>query len=959
MRCRPDTCQGCPLYECGSDFSQVEGHGSLGVMIIAEANGEHEAREQLPLRSHAPSGMVFERTLRRLGYSRDQFAVTNILRCRPPQNVLDGASYELQAIAHCQQYLLAALRQHRPKVIVAFGNLPFRTLTGISGEKRTISHMRGYVFRALPEFCAAAGTPDLLVVPTFHPAFLRRGAISLTGVLARDIQRAVNIRAGKDTSYILDMPADEADAEVVDAWQAAHSLRYLTRPTLRELDLFCRDVKARSDAWQALPPDMRAASYLALSHDIETQESASLDEDTTDGFQDTRIVLSQFSIEPGSGIAMPWRDDFIRATRFLLKLPLPKTGHNYWLFDQKVLRAVGQRDLGDASYMVPAGDVHDTLQMFHYWQPDLPAHLQFAASFTQFPFPWKHFNGTNLAFYGCVDVDATLRTYRVVRRTMEDRRIWIDSQQPARAAAGYVHQVHEVRPVLAAMEDRGMPVNNERRLALGEVFDATEVECMIDLDARFPNEARKLQPKTGYKGVPPQVKPLLAEGKSLAEIATIVFHDPPKQQEDGSMDDGESYRYEQRSFEELQFDDQSRVVATSIARWCRVYQFSPNSAPQLYAYMKAKGHKAPFNKKKGRDTTEKKELERLSAKHKDNFYTKVIECREVRKMKSTYIDGWRPHADGRVHTTFTFATATGQLSSRNPNTQNYVAHGKLGKAIKSMIAAPDGYEISNWDFKSYHVVMLGFLAEDPDYIRMARIDMHSFVTWHFLKLPDADRLTELSDEELIQKFKWLKSNEKYLNVRNKQAKPSILGIGLGLMPPHLYEMNREHFESLKQAKQFREVIQQLFPKVFRWQNRIVEQAHQQQVLYSSYGMLRWFYEVQSPNGKGGWKPGDQYNAAMAFPVQNNAHGDLRERLKAMHRSGIATRYGLCNTIHDSVSFCYPIELREQHIAETYPILTSPSRVLVHPTIAPAGLCFGVECTVGPNMADRTEIKLIG
>src|ERR1035437_6122521 len=104
-RCRPAGCAGCPLEATGSDFTQVEGHGSLGVMVVAEASGEQEAREQLPLRPHAPSGMIFERTLRRLGYSRDQFSVTNILRCHPPNNILDGASYELAAIGQCQQYL--------------------------------------------------------------------------------------------------------------------------------------------------------------------------------------------------------------------------------------------------------------------------------------------------------------------------------------------------------------------------------------------------------------------------------------------------------------------------------------------------------------------------------------------------------------------------------------------------------------------------------------------------------------------------------------------------------------------------------------------------------------------------------------------------------------------------------------------------------------------------------------
>lgn len=214
-RCKPSGCEQCQCVGHGSDFSEVSGSCSLGILICGEASGEFEQREQRPFIEWAPAGSVLERTLRRLGYSRDQFALTNILRCRPKDNWLDGAPWEFSAISQCSPNLLAAIRKYKPKVILALGNIPFRTLTGISGKQRSIGHMRGYVFRALPEFCDAAATPDLLVIPTYHPSFLRRGAIHLTGVFARDIQRAVNIRRGTDRSYILDMPEMElADDDI-------------------------------------------------------------------------------------------------------------------------------------------------------------------------------------------------------------------------------------------------------------------------------------------------------------------------------------------------------------------------------------------------------------------------------------------------------------------------------------------------------------------------------------------------------------------------------------------------------------------------------------------------------------------------------------------------------------------------------------------------------------------------
>ena len=66
--------------------------------------------------------------------------------------------------------------------------------------------------------------------------------------------------------------------------------------------------------------------------------------------------------------------------------------------------------------------------------------------------------------------------------------------------------------------------------------------------------------------------------------------------------------------------------------------------------------------------------------------------------------------------------------------------------------------LSEWDFKSCHVLTLGFLSEDANYLRLARLDMHSFVTGHALKLWDGPTILRESDDELMARFKWLKAN---------------------------------------------------------------------------------------------------------------------------------------------------------------------------------------------------------
>jgi hypothetical protein len=574
---------------------------------------------------------------------------------------------------------------------------------------------------------------------------------------------------------------------------------------------------------------------------------------------------------------------------------------------------------------MPSGTLHDTLQMFHHWQPDLPAHLQFAASFANFPFPWKHLAGTELELYGCVDVDATLRLYEMLASTMQRDGVWGDGD-----TQGYTGQVYSVRPVLEAMEQRGLPIDDAARIALGTEFDTAQAELLTEVDGQFPDSARSIHPKEGYKKVPKDCTGLV-----------------------------------EREFKLATLDDQGNPVEQRVVRWCRLEPFSPNSGPQLLRYMKAKGHVTPKSKKEQnedgseKETTAKKELVRLAHKTGDGFYLKVIEFRELGKVRGTYIEGFKPHADGRVHTTFTFDTGTGQLSSRNPNVQNFIKHGRLAKATRKIVAAPDGYELSEWDFKSYHVLTTGFEAEDASYMRMARLDMHSFIAGCFLNTWKPEVMEE-SNEALLERFRWLKSDPARKRIRDKQAKPSILGVGFGMGARRLYQENLEHFPDERTAKRFLELLQHVFPKVFAWQHRIRRLAHEQTYLKSRFGMIRRFYEVFVwDSRKHDWKNGDQAEEAVAFLPANHAFGNIREALKSLDRAGLAEKYGLINNVHDSAMFCYPRSMRDEHLAEVHPVLVSPSRVLIHPTLAPTGLVVDVECGIGKDWSAMEEIKLGG
>jgi len=503
---------------------------------------------------------------------------------------------------------------------------------------------------------------------------------------------------------------------------------------------------------------------------------------------------------------------------------------------------------------------------------------------------------------------------------------------------GYIGQVFEVRPILAAMEDRGLPIDDAARLRLDGEFDLAQQELDAELQSRCPPEVCNVEPRRG-----PASNPSYGYLRTPKDIAGLV----------------------ERDFDEIGIGLDGNPCTTHVRRWCRVLPFNPDSPKQLLTYMRAKKHPIPKSREENedgsqKDTTAKKELQRLAHKTGDTFYLRVIEYRELSKMRGTYIDGFKPADDGCVHTTFTFDTGTGQLTSRNPNIQNYPKHGRLAEAVRAVIAAPPGKLIVECDYKSYHVLTTGFCAEDPSYMRMARLDMHSFVAGLFLKLW-TPAIMEESDAALRDRFQWLKSDSDRKRVRDKQAKPTILGVGFGMGARRLYQENLEHFPDEKTAKRLLDTLKAVFPKVFQWHDRVRKQAHEQQFLRSPFGHMRRFYEVfRWDNRKHDYAPGDQAEEAVAFLPANIAFGNIRETMKELHRRGLDEQYGLCNNVHDSFVFVTDAGSIDRFLADVVPVLTAPSKVLVHPILAPGGLSVDVETAAGRNWtkAEMKEIPLL-
>lgn len=677
---------------------QPEGTGANRIYVLAEALGEHEERECLPLRPQAPTGSIFDYIIRSQGWNRDQFLLGNTIWCRPgPKNFLKGASYEYEAIEHCQVHNDRLIAERRPKVLLALGDIAMRTLTGHTGKKQGISLLRGFILHSQKY--------DLPVIATWHPSYLigradeqvekgsgGGGGKKHLGTVARDIALALRI-AEKGLP-----PPDQTE--------------YVTNPSVEQARAYFTEVLAHPE-W-------------VISTDIENPKTQAEDEQELK-YESAPIIQIQFSHRTGWGIAFPWVDPYIGIAKQILATANIKVGHNIWQYDIPVLR----------EHNVPVnGQVHDTQWLWHSLQPDLPRGLQFMTSFYAPNMrPWKH-TAANLAEYGCADVDAPLRCLPNLLKDLDGRGV-----------RGSYEQKSALVPITDYVSANGLPVDRERQSAYAEKTRNAMQALVNECQGLIPMSVRGIHPKQGYRTLSAKLKALVAEYDEthppLIELAATSGH-------------------------LMKLDDE---------RWCLRELFNPNSRDQLLKYIqhrrdldiaerlrkgydKSKAERTTLwklpTKRNGKLSTGNLELTPLVKKTQDRVLLIAQKYRELDKGLDFASGAWVPGPDGRVHPKFSFGTSTGQMTASNPNSQQLVKHNEQGETVRQFIRAPEGYVFIAFDFVGFHALMVGLLARDPTYMRMARFGVHDFVVAHMMKLPHANSLSGLPDTDLKVALKDIK-----------------------------------------------------------------------------------------------------------------------------------------------------------------------------------------------------------
>jgi DNA polymerase len=153
-------CTRCRLYETRSKAVPGEGDPDTEVFFVGEGPGFNEDREGRPFVGRA--GGLLERLLGHVGWSRDDVFITNVVKCRPP----DNRDPEPDEIAACAGYLQRQLAALDPAVVVTLGRLSMASF--MPGVR--ISQAHGTTRIADPE----TGARDATVFAMYHPAYALR-----------------------------------------------------------------------------------------------------------------------------------------------------------------------------------------------------------------------------------------------------------------------------------------------------------------------------------------------------------------------------------------------------------------------------------------------------------------------------------------------------------------------------------------------------------------------------------------------------------------------------------------------------------------------------------------------------------------------------------------------------------------------------------------------------------------
>jgi|WetSurMetagenome_2_1015567.scaffolds.fasta_scaffold04516_11 hypothetical protein len=208
------------------------------------------------------------------------------------------------------------------------------------------------------------------------------------------------------------------------------------------------------------------------------------------------------------------------------------------------------------------------------------------------------------------------------------------------------------------------------------------------------------------------------------------------------------------------------------------------------------------------------------------------------------------------------------------------------------------------DYKALEAQLVGFFANDPDYIRAAKLGVHAILMSHVLKQPIDLTLPDATIKPLIKEFK--KNASMYDGCKHVVHGSNYLGT-----PRKLRIEFPELFSSVGDAKEKQDMyFSTIAKKVRRWQQSVLHEANQNHYLQNPYGYRHYFWDVLHYKG-GQLEWGNDAKKSVAFLPQSTGAGVLSEALIRITKYPDLFRL-LRWIIHDSILSEIPINKLFHH-----------------------------------------------
>ena len=298
-------------------------------------------------------------------------------------------------------------------------------------------------------------------------------------------------------------------------------------------------------------------------------------------------------------------------------------------------------------------------------------------------------------------------------------------------------------------------------------------------------------------------------------------------------------------------------------------------------------------------------LEELAIEHE--IARKVLDYRQLSKLKSTYVDSLPTLIDpdsGRVHTTFNPAgTATGRLSSTNPNLQNIPIRTELGREIRSAFIAEPEHVLLSADYSQIELRLLAHFSQDPLLVEAYRRE---------------DDIHQLTASEVFGVPPMLITSE-----HRSRAKAVNFGIVYGISP---FGLAAQLGIEQKEAKKYIETYFERYKGVRAFIDRVLEETRREQRVRTLFGRIRPIPDINSRNAN---MRGFAERTAVNTPLQGTAADVIKLAMikidAELQRRKLRSRMTL--QVHDELVFEVPEkevdtmrELVGEHMQNVYPFL---------------------------------------